>query len=83
MSNEEFIKEIKKAVIGEKNNKKVVHKLIALGFEEVRGGKKGVSHLTHERLGGNKVTLGNLASDIRGVMNFLTQIRHAMWKAAA
>lgn len=83
MSSEEFIKEIKKVMLGEQSHKKVMRKLIALGFEEVKGGRNGVSHLTHERLRGHKVTLGYSRSDKKGVMIFLAQIRHAMWKVAA
>ena len=83
MSNEEFIKEIKKAVIGEKSHKKVVRKLNALGFEEVKG-KNGRSFFTHKRLGNYKASIGGVSlSDARWGLNFVSEIRHAMWKVAA
>lgn len=83
MSNEEFIKEIKKIVVGEKNAHKAVRKLTTIGFRLVEGGKNGVSHLTHERIGNHKVSIGTLRYEAKWGLNFITQIRHAMWKVAA
>ncbi len=84
MSDKQFINEIKKAVIGEKSQKKVMRKLVALGFEEVKG-KNGRYFFTHKRLGNYKVNIGRDAtlSDPRWGLNLMAQIRHAMWKLAA
>ena len=82
MRNEEFIKGIKKIVVGEKNTKKAVRKLTSIGFVVVDG-KNGHFHLAHECLGNYKATIGTSVSDARWGLNFVSQIRHAMWKVAA
>ena len=83
MSNKEFIKEIKRVVgYGDKNTQKVVRRLVGeLGFKLVDG-SNGHYHLTHERLGAYKATIGSSVSHAWGGA-FVSNIRHAMWNAAA
>jgi hypothetical protein len=84
MSDEEFLYEIKRIVAnGEKNHMKVIRKLKELGFKEVGGGKRGHYFFTHRRLGNYKACIGSSVSNSRWGLNFVREIRHAMWKAAA
>ena len=84
MSNNEFLYEVKRIVgNGEKNHMKVIRKLKGIGFKEVNGGKSGHYYFTHERLGNYKACIGSSVSDSRWGLNFVRDVRHAMWKAAA
>jgi len=83
MNNKEFVNEVKRIVgYGDKNTQKVVRRLVSeLDFQLVEGGR-GHYHLVHPRLGGYKATIGSSVSCAWGGA-FVSNIRHAMWKAAA
>ena len=79
---EGFIKKVKNAVVGEKNSIKATRNLPKLGFV-VESTKDCHIHLSHPWLGNHKFTIGKSPSDCRWGYNFVSQVRHAMWKVAA
>lgn len=83
MSDKEFLYETKRALMGERQGSKIVKKLVRLGYVIDEKGQNGHWHLYHKRLGKYKLTISSSLSDSRGALAKITEIRHAMWKAAA
>lgn len=83
MSDKEFLNETKRALVGERQGSKVVKKLVRIGYVIDDKGQNGHWHLYHKRLGNYKLTISSSLSDSRGAWNKISEIRHAMWNAAA
>lgn len=83
MSDKEFLYETRRAIVGQRQGAKVVKNLARLGYVVDSKGQNGHWHLHHERLGAYKLTISSSASDWRGGLNTIRNIRHAMWRNAA
>jgi len=83
MSNEEFINETKKIVVGESNPRRAIHELGGIGYR-VANDKGGVVYLAHDCLGTRKVSISiRGGGNTRWGLNFVSNVRHAMWDMAA
>lgn len=76
-----FLTAVRRAVTGTANPRRVLTLLRGLGFVEVPGGRCGHHGLRHSLTGGCKLTLGSSPSDNRWALNFVSQVRHAVWAA--
>lgn len=77
----EFLKETKRIVKSGKRSEKIVAKLTTLGYVVVKD-KNAHHHLTHPFIGHAKLTIGCSPSSNWGD-NFVREVRHAIWNAAA
>lgn len=76
-----FLKETKAIVNSGKRAEKIVAKLATLGYVVFKQ-KAGHHHLTHPLVGNAKLTIGCSPSSNWGD-NFVREVRHAIWNAAA
>lgn len=81
MKLESILKSLRAILIGARSMHRVMPKLAALGFREIRGGRSGHYYLVHPLTGNHKLTLGSSPSGACWPRNFVSQVRHAMWDA--
>ena len=78
-----LINETKKIVVGESNPRRAIRKLEGIGYRVVDN-KGTVFYLSHDCLGTRKFPIASRKGcDSRWGLNFVSEIRHAMWRAAA
>lgn len=78
---EEMLKDTKAIVNSGKRTEKIVAKLVTIGYVVVKDGNSH-HHLTHSLAGNAKFTIGCSPSCSWG-NNFVSQVRHAIWKNVA
>jgi hypothetical protein len=83
IDNETFINETKKIVRGESNPRRAIRKLGGLGYK-IANDKGGVVYLSHDYLGTRKISIAvREGGNPRWGLNFVCEVRHAMWNVAA
>ena len=83
INNETLINETKKCVVGESNPRRAIRKLGGIGYR-VATDKGGVVYLSHDYLGTRKVSISiHKGGNSRWGLNFVCNVRHAMWDMAA
>ena len=85
MNNDEinvFLKETKTIVTSGKRTEKMLPKLAKIGYVILKS-KGSHHHLTHPLIGNAKITLACSPSCPRWCENFVSDVRHAIWKKAS
>ena len=75
----EFLARTRNIVQSNANPSRAVRRLVKIGFRIETVSKNGHYRLSHEFMGAIKVTFGSSPSDIRYALNFVREVRYAVY----